>query len=449
MSRLFHIALLVLVFLAFPFISVCAQTTKPVQEIYLTWKPDSNPTRNNTFLQVTFAGPLSRVLKRDEITVTAKPSGTLIRVSATDDPILQPTNHAILFVYLEKAVAPSLDDTEVEVRFNQVPFKTAPITSPVTATGKIYGRSNIKDLVDLQRKRAQDAVANSKTKDERNIFAVFSALVPADGDAQADADIVLNQRFGQNFFSSLIFKKSTAEGADPKHFNLALGYRKVFSTQGKQLRKIINMTAAANNTDAEIVNEINALSNGFLLNFLIDAAGRLEGEAMNFNVTNAIFDIPLQLASRTKKIGGRAFFNFRVIPAGVELGRNLRNENEAVEKYYIGRFKFGGELNFYYDPIDKETAFPKRIEFNLQGVNRYLWRDETAFDEATMMSTSIAKGHKSWVQGDLYVFLGETQQGRFGFKVSGLRGKLPPTFADTKALTFGLVFQSADDKSNQ
>jgi hypothetical protein len=404
MHRKIQAVALILMFLAFHITAINAQAQSVVQEVYLVWMPSLNETANQTFAKVTFTTDLERAPDRAEIIVTAKPSGTIIGVrSATR----QEGRRNILIISLEPTIPPGAGDTEVEVRFDRVQFAQNPINTPVEATGEIYSRPNL--------------------------------------------------------FASFILKKSTAVEADPKHFNMAFGYRKVFSTQAGKLRKIRNLVAAAetqaNRTPddperarekgAEIANEIDALSNGFLLNLMIDAVGRLEGEAMNFNVTNAIFDIPLQLASRTKRIGDSLFFNLRIIPGGVELGRNLRSENEVLQKYYIGRFKSGAELNFCYAPSDRVDAFPQRIELNLQAVNRYLWRDETAFDEETMEAIGISKGNKSWLQGDLNIFLGETTEGRFGFKVSYLRGKLPPTFSDTRAFTFGLVFQSADDKAGK
>jgi hypothetical protein len=460
MHRKIQAVALILMFLAFHITAINAQAQSVVQEVYLVWMPSLNETANQTFAKVTFTTDLERAPDRAEIIVTAKPSGTIIGVrSATR----QEGRRNILIISLEPTIPPGAGDTEVEVRFDRVQFAQNPINTPVEATGEIYSRSNIQTLADLRLEQAREAIANSKTKEERNIFAGFSATAPSDGDAEADADIALNKWVAPNLFASFILKKSTAVEADPKHFNMAFGYRKVFSTQAGKLRKIRNLVAAAetqaNRTPddperarekgAEIANEIDALSNGFLLNLMIDAVGRLEGEAMNFNVTNAIFDIPLQLASRTKRIGDSLFFNLRIIPGGVELGRNLRSENEVLQKYYIGRFKSGAELNFCYAPSDRVDAFPQRIELNLQAVNRYLWRDETAFDEETMEAIGISKGNKSWLQGDLNIFLGETTEGRFGFKVSYLRGKLPPTFSDTRAFTFGLVFQSADDKAGK
>jgi hypothetical protein len=388
------------------------------------------------------------------------PSATLLGVTSTR---LQTGNDTILLIALDPSVPPQPDDTTVEVRFTQLPFTTNPVTTLVKATGEIYSSSNIQSLVEKRNKEAEEAVAHSKTKEERNIFAGFSAAAPSEGDAEGNAEIDINKWVSPNAFVSMNVKKSSAEQADPRQFNIGLTFRKVFTFQGQTLRDIRNLAAAAETQAArnpgdlatlqhnrgEIATKLNSLRDDYLLSLLIDASGRIEGEALNFNVTNAIFDLPLQLASRTRSLGRSAFWNFRIIPAGVELGRNLRSENDMMQKYYIGRFKFGGELNFIYDPEDQENAFPKRIELSFLGVDRYLWRNETAFDQETNEASGISRGHKPWYQMDLKVFLGASSQGRFGFRVNRIRGTLPPTFTDTRAFTFGAIFESADDNSTQ
>src|SRR5438132_10003274 len=55
---------------------------------------------------------------------------------------------------------------------------------------------------------------------------------------------------------------------------------------------------------------------------------------------------------------------------------------------------------------------------------------------------------KPWYQADLKAFIFSNDQGRAGFKVSFIRGGLPPVFADTKAFRFGFVFETSDDKSS-
>jgi hypothetical protein len=43
------------------------------------------------------------------------------------------------------------------------------------------------------------------------------------------------------------------------------------------------------------------------------------------------------------------------------------------------------------------------------------------------------------------VFFGETDAGRFGFKLSFNRGRLPPVYAEVKSFDFGFVIESGDN----
>ena len=46
---------------------------------------------------------------------------------------------------------------------------------------------------------------------------------------------------------------------------------------------------------------------------------------------------------------------------------------------------------------------------------------------------------------DLKVFFVDTDKGRFGFKLSFNRGRLPPVYAEVKSFDFGFVIESGDD----
>lgn len=443
--------------------TVLAQATKSkITETSLVWVPDSDPDANQTFVLMKFDAPLNddNLPKITDVVVIAMPSGTLMSVKSLDT---QGGNSAVLAIQLNPNVPPKADDTSVEVRFKQLQFDKTPAETQanIKGTGELYAVSNIAKLREKRVKALKEAAAAAKTTREKNIFAGFSAAAPSGEDAEGNAEIHLNRWVSPQFFVSFNLLKSSAEKADPKQFNLALTYRKVFGMNNSAIEAANRKIAAAEaeamtNPDPDkmreagiaLGQEINALKRSFILGYLVDASGRLEGEAINFNVTNAVFDVPFQLASRTVNLfGNSSRFNFRFMPAGIELGRNLRSENEVMQKYYIGRFKFGGELHFIYEPEEQENAFPKRLDLSFVAVDRYLFRDETAFDQTTKKASGISKGHKPWYQMDLKVFVGTTDKGRFGFRVNRIRGTLPPTFNDTRAYTFGAIFESSDDST--
>jgi hypothetical protein len=60
----------------------------------------------------------------------------------------------------------------------------------------------------------------------------------------------------------------------------------------------------------------------------------------------------------------------------------------------------------------------------------------------------VAQGNGPWHEADAKVFLFATDKARYGLRLSHMRGSLPPTFKETKGLTFGFVAETADDRSD-
>lgn len=423
---------------------------------YLIYKPNPNPNKSQNYVLVMSPEPLSAAPAASETSAVTRKAGAKTAHPLTISRVnFRGGSTKVIEIVFDPSNPPDPEDTEVEVNFTNLAFAGG--AQPLTSTGLIYTTANLQKLKDDAIKQQKDAAAKATATDEKKIFAGFSVATPSGGDSQGNGEFNLNQWFSTNFFASLNVKKSSAEMADAKQFNISLTYRKVLLFHSNELNNFLRDQSAFSSNLSDMAKEqvvrqdLEHLQHNFLLGVLIDGSGRIEGEALNFNVTNAVFDLPVYITSRTKNFGpdGAGYFKFRIVPAGVELGRNLHNENDKMQKYYIGRFKFGGELSAIYDPANNEKAFPRRIELTLQAVDRYLFRDETAFDQATNKASGISKGHKPWYQADLKIYLSETNQGRFGFRVSRIRGGLPPTFSDTRAFTFGAIFESADDKSSQ
>src|SRR5207253_6489122 len=130
---------------------------------------------------------------------------------------------------------------------------------------------------------------------------------------------------------------------------------------------------------------------------LLDGTGRFEGDATNFAVTNAVFNMPVQLASRTMGLGtlGKSgYYQFRLVPAGVEAGHNLGSDNPNLKQYTILRFVSGGILGLVYDPNQNSQDRPAnsgsvwpRVELTAAVAARYLFNSETAWDASTKSSS--------------------------------------------------------------
>src|SRR5262249_33300775 len=118
----------------------------------------------------------------------------------------------------------------------------------------------------------------------------------------------------------------------------------------------------------------------------------LEDDPTSFKATNAVIDLPLQFISRTMNVFGSTsgWFFFRVIPVGFEGGRNLGSESAAEEKYTIARYKGGAAFGLFWKAANPETSFIKKIMLEVQGVNRYLFKKESVFDDASKKAIDLA-----------------------------------------------------------
>lgn len=304
-----------------------------------------------------------------------------------------------------------------------------------------------------------------KTSTERNIFASGFTSTSEAEETEGGADINLNPGFGiPDLTAVLRLKKSTAEGADPKHFTLGANYRSFYLFGGESRQQIKNLLAQPtfSAADGQTVNRlIEKEQRRFFSGIQFDFAGRLEGEALKFGVTNAVAEGVVQFVSPTKTLFGsrKASVSYRLLPLGIEAGHNLGKGEGALtnadqaqaqqlrEVDWLARYKFGGVLSFLYR--NRGNQFPiKFVQLEVEAVDRYLFRREVMFDEATRMNVMTDKGHKPWVQADLKFYFTDPPRGagglRTGFKLSFIRGSLPPVFSQTRSFQFGFVFESVE-----
>jgi hypothetical protein len=434
----------------------------------------------NHYVRVDFSDPLNSAADLNAANITLKfpASGVVIPATQIDqaNTLLVPGFGSTVALIALKSTAPkpAPNDKEIEVTFLALHFAGGTTKTSVKATGLIYDPTNIGDLVDNTRKALEDAVANAKTPDEKN-FAGLNITVPSGGgDSEGSGDIVFNRSrvfpYGSlidriNFGVKL--NKASEEKADPRHFEAGLTFRKTFLFGGKKLRELrdaINSTPRGNadlNTTSTIFNLsngvasnkpealINDLQKNFFRSLLFDSAMKFEGDVKGAsigNVSNLLYDGQLQLTTVSQAFANRTgFWNFRWIPFGVEAGFNLRNEDDpADEKNSLARIKTGLVFELYYQATEGSSSLLNRIEFDVQALDRYLFKRESALDEVTKKAVLTDKGNTYWIQSDAKFFFGPTTQfGRPGFRIGFKRGSLPPVYSFTKAFTFGVIFQSS------
>jgi hypothetical protein len=313
---------------------------------------------------------------------------------------------------------------------------------PVQFTCPIYSPAQWKTAAFEQ---FQAAATAAKGGQQQNIFAAFNVAAPSGGGAQGNAEVHLNGGISgssQNLHVSLNLRQSSTANADPKQFDAGIGWEWQHLFIKREYNNLLKAGSSANPADLSAATA--ALRRKFWLAAGIDGAGRIEGEAMNFNVTNAVADIPFQIASRTKQVGSNGWFFLRLIPAGIEAGKNLKSEDETNPKYTIARYKAGGTLGLFWRPTDPRSAPFKKVMLECNAVDRYLFLSEAAYDATAKKAVSIASGNQYYVQADLKFYLAETAQGSYGFRVSLVRGALPPVFSYTHTFLYGFVFESKD-----
>lgn len=434
----------------------------------------------NHYVRVDFSDPLNGAADLNPANFTLKfpTSGVVIPATQIDQANTQLVpgfgSTVALIALKSTAPKPAPNDKEIEVTFLALHFAGGTTKTSAKATGPIYDPTNIDDLVDNTRKALEEAVANAKTPDEKN-FAGLNITVPSGGgDTEGSGDIVFNRShvfpYGSlidriNFGVKL--NKASEEKADPRHFEAGLTFRKTFlfgARKIRELRDALNSTPRGNanlsttSTTFNLRNGvpsnkpetiINDLQKNFFRSLLFDSAMKFEGDVKGAsigNVSNLLYDGQLQLTTVSQAFANRTgFWNFRWIPVGVEAGFNLRNEDDpADEKNSLARLKTGVVFELFYQAPEDSSSLLNRIEFDVQALDRYLFKRESALDEATKKAVLTDKGNTYWIQSDAKFFFGPTTQlGRPGFRIGFKRGSLPPVYSFTKAFTFGVIFQSS------
>lgn len=334
----------------------------------------------------------------------------------------------------------------------EVGFKEAAVditylgeTTPVEITCPIYTADQWKATAF---DRLKEFATVAKGQEQKNVFAGLNVADPSGGRAEGNAELHLNGGIGTALRVSTNLRKSSAEKADAKQFDIGVTSQWQHLFVSPDVNTLLRAGATAN--PAAVEQASRNLQKQFWLAAGIEAGGRLEGEAMNFNVTNAVVDIPLQIASRTKQLGASNGWIFvRLIPAGVEAGKNLRSEDETNPKYTIARYKAGASVGLSWKASNPDNSLLKRITFECSAIDRYLFLNETAYNKTVKKAVTITSGNQYYVQADLKFFLADTPQGSYGFRVSLVRGALPPVFSYTHTFIYGFVFESKDKNSTQ
>lgn len=402
--------------------------------------------------------PLS--VKKEDITLKYLPSGkTVPGALLTEGPALltgSPQELSMAFPR-EDATRPEKGDGKFAIEVKGLKIDGGDAVT-LKVEGVVYDSSNISSLV----KATGDALAPAKTTEEKDLFAGFNIAVPSSSGG-VQGDFVFNRTLtsvpsqlrgglADSGIFGLKVKKGSEDGKDPRHFSFGFHFRKTMlmaaRTDIDALRSAIAPGSRAA-PDEETLEALDRVRARFFRAFLADYGFQIEGDVSDKglgNVSNMVFDAMPQLATASKTVfGENGNFTFRLMPAGVELGRNLTNpQKQTKEVGSVSRFKTGAELRFYYEDKTGDSLL-RRVELTAASTYRRLFLDEIAYDSKEKKEISTAKGDRLWTQVDFKMFVGPPFGGiRPGLKVTYQRGYLPPVWVRTKVFTYGFVFESAE-----
>jgi len=401
-------------------------------------------------LELTFSGTVPDAAHRPQVlhVFLIGPSGKReITFGLTGTPAS--ARHFLDFDVIENDATTPKDENQVEVILAN---PDADITGPILVPSDIK-----KTLADLQQALAQQ-VASEKSTADKNLFAGLAVTVPGGGgDVQGSGDLVFNQQLVANqVLSGALFdnlnvgldlKKSSAVGADPRHFAAGMTVEKTFLFSRDKYKKVQQAIASSNPDEAKTA--LAEMPRHFWPSLFFDNGLSFEGDVRSAsigNVSNFVFDSQAKLASSTAPLSRVGLFFIRIIPIGVEAGYNLNNQDApAVNGGSLARLKAGGTLTLRYD--SHNNASLNRIDLELDAVNRYLFLDEHVLNPTTKLVTLLDHGDKYYTEGSLKLYFLKVGKGRPGFRLTYRRGSLPPTFAFIRAFEAGFFFESADDKT--
>lgn len=404
----------------------------------------------------------------DRLADTSTLNESNIRISTTPDHTLQIGSVSRLLgtrkaIQIVLSGSPPADVTDAKVCFHNLTF--------LDAQGKNHDASEAcssvtvettSSIASQQQQALDDLKKVPKTSQEKNIFASgFVTTAPSGSDGGANVNLNSNDLGIPGLTAFWHLDKTSSTGGDPKNFEAGMNFRNVVlfaKTDLQQMQSDIALYRSAPDPDAaaKALAEIKGLESKhrFWSAALIDFAGKLEGEAMNFKIANFVGDGQVQVQSRTQRLfGSSGFWRLRIIPAGVEGGKNVNTTannggTPPSSPDFVARVKGGGDLTAFYENL--ENPFPlKRVDLSLGMVQRYLFLKEAEMTSTSSPALAVNKGYRPWYQAALKVYIAESPKGKYGFQLTYQNGSLPPAFSTTKAFQFGFLYETSDGEDKK
>jgi hypothetical protein len=389
-------------------------------------------------VSVTFSDPLAATgphTEPSDVHLTGAPGITAKSVVLSVLPMGENSVNPAVTVVLSAPLPPG----DVQICFNRVSYvradkvvtTTADVCAPISADIAGAKAAALKELSDTP-----------VPPDEKTLNA--SAFVTTASDnSEGGADLAFNPKLSDPNASVFFrLKKATAEKGDARHLEIGAAYRVGIPWNRAQLRKMREAT------DLVVLNDLLLeRQQSLIAGSVVNLAMKLEGEPTAFDATNGVGDAHYEILSMTRRLAGRqGFWRGYVIPAGAEIGRKLGVDATgaaSTDHEWIARYKAGGGFTVFYQAASPRIPL-SRLDFEVDGIWRYLAVDELNFDVGTKKIDRTTDGGHGYLQVAMKAFFAETASGRFGIRASYNRGSLPPVFAAVRSFEFGFVIESND-----
>jgi len=401
-------------------------------------------TQRTPFIRVVFSRALASVDK-DKVTLTG---GTDRVVEAELDTTAAPE---VVVVSINGTLT---EASKPEVCFSEVKYidrnKKELVAKPGCTTVTFIGIEEVRKKRDGVLKEISNT---TKTQNEKNLFA-SGFVTAASGSSTGGADIVLNSIDlgvpGMNNF--LIIRKATQEGGDHKVFEGGLRYRHIHS-----FNRALLQDAAKTEAGPTLNSLISQMQSKPLSALIWDVAAKLEGQATSFDVANFVGETGASLRFRTGAFANRkGWWRGFVTPFAFEGGQNLNagataNTTPAPQPGagpanvdWIARYKAGAGTTLLYENWDSRLPV-RRFDLEVQGVFRNMFLEEAFYNKTTKLVDRTGKGIRGYGQAEIRLYVGKSEAGRYGVRLSWHRGSLPPVFARVQSFQFGFLFESNDN----
>jgi hypothetical protein len=421
------------------------------------------------------------------VTLAAVPSGQLLDYTGIklrlDDDV-----SGSLIIVISRLNSPDDLDRRVKIAVliptnedSQTQMKQEREAAQLIALRGLYNR-----FLDSIEAAAKARIAYTKTSRERNLY-ISGGYKGGEISANRAFPIgnvwrlrsLLNQ-----IDLGLSLDKGSGRTSDPDFLDIGANFRKIFPLHRQSMAKEINSlldkamisTATLNATASDqakfiqsadyldratrrTIEEVDKQEPAFFRAIVLTPlAPRLEtslrGHQAGFLI-NFVNSSDIQIRTGTVPVLGSSHFTWdmKVNPLALEAGTVIRNPDDPSRKGSpIARLNAGASGKLTYNFKCGDDVIVNRIEFEVKGINRHLFNDESAFNATTQKAAALVRGNKYAAEADFRFVFGLRIPIKYfnrhpAVTVSYKNGFFPPLYAYNNSVSVHFTFETDNDSS--